>query len=89
MTSKEFIQRKIITKLYSLGKWNKNHLLIDNLESGFPVHCIKCIKKEVLQLIKEGILATKKSKHGLAVSLNIRRKEEIETILNKELFFSL
>ena len=88
MISEEFIQRKIIAKLYSLGKWNKNHILVANLKSGFPAHCMKDVKKGIIQLIKKGVLVAKKSKHGLAVSLNIRKKEEIEAMLNKEPFFS-
>ena len=79
------IRIKIIRTLYSLGKWKSNHLLIKNLESGCPKHEIKKVKKIIKILIKQEILIAKPTIYGKAVSLNIRKKKEIDEI-KKDIF---
>lgn len=73
-------RRKIIRAMYSLNKWGSNHILIKNLESGFPKHEMKRVKRVVIELIKDGILIVKPTIHGKAVSLNTQRKGEIDEI---------
>ncbi len=80
------IRIKIIRTLYSLGKWKSNHLLIKNLESGFPKHEMKKVKGVIVELIKDGILIMKPTLHGKAVSLNIKKKGEIDKIKNSAIF---
>ncbi len=71
------IRKGIIKKLHSLDKWASNHLLIKNLESGFPAHEIGKIKEVIKLLIKDRFLIPKPTKHGMAVSLNESMKKEI------------
>ena len=71
------IRRGIIKKLHSLDKWASNHLLIKNLESGFPSHEIGKVKEVIKLLIKDELLIPKSTKHGVAVSLNEFMKKEI------------
>lgn len=77
------IRRGIIKKLYSLDKWASNHILIKNLESGFPSHEIGKIKEVINLLIKDKLLIPKPTKHGMAVSLNESVKDEIMFIRGK------
>lgn len=71
------IRKGIIKKLHSLDKWASNHLLIKNLESGFPSHEIGKAKDVIKLLIKDELLIPKQTKHGVAVSLNETMKKEI------------
>ena len=71
------IRRGLIKKLHSLDKWGSNHLLIKNLESGFPSHEIGKIKEVIKLLIKDRLLTPKPTKRGMAVSLNESMKKEI------------
>jgi len=74
------IRKGIIKKLHSLDKWTSNHLLIKNLESGFPSHEIGKAKEVIKLLIKDRLLTPKPTKHGMAVSLNESMKKEIMII---------
>ena len=71
------IRKGVIKKLHSLDKWTSNHLLIKNLESGFPSHEIGKVREVVKLLIKDRLLISKPTKHGMAVSLNESMKKEI------------
>ena len=74
------IRRGVIKKLHSLDKWASNHLLIKNLESGFPSHEIRKVREVTRLLIKDRLLISKPTKHGMAVSLNESMKKEIMLI---------
>lgn len=77
------IRRGTIKKLHSLDKWRSNHLLIKNLESGFPSHEIGKVKEVINLLIKDKLLIPKPTKYGMAVSLNESMKKEIMFIRGK------
>lgn len=75
------IKKGIIRKLFYLGKWSHNHTSFDNLPKGFPKELGKKIKSIAKDLIKEGLLLSKPTSYGIEVSLNPKRKEDIEDIL--------
>ena len=75
------IKRGIIRKLFYLGKWGGNHTSFDNLPKGFPKELRKEVKAVAKDLIRKGILLSKPTSYGTEVSLNPRKKEDIENIL--------
>lgn len=75
------IRNRIIKRMYALDKWKSNHILIKNLESGFPRHEIHKVKQVIDVLVKEGFLLIKKSLHGENVALNPLKKGEIDKII--------
>jgi len=83
------IRKKVINTLFCLDKWNANHILVENLICGLPKHMIKKVRIVVYKMIKQGILLSKKTKHGLAASLNTKYKGEIEDMMDQRTFLSL
>ena len=78
------IAKSVLRKLYSAGCWGKGHLLVDRLKSGIPSHLRGNVKEALTSLIKEGlVIVYGRTKHGVAVHLNIAKKEEIEQIVLK------
>ena len=73
------ISKTIIRKLYSANCWGKGHLLVDRFKHGLPGHFRGDVNPVVEDLIKKCIIIVYgRTKHGLAVYLNIKRKAEIE-----------
>ena len=86
MNELKLVKKAIIKKLYSAGCWGRGHMLINRFKSGLPPHFRGAVSKAVKELVKAGMVCVYgKTKHGLAVSLNIARKKEIEAIIEKEL----
>lgn len=77
----ENIRKVLLRKLAKHGYWGKRHTPFKNLPKGFPKHFYDEVKKVAKQLIKENILLSKPTGYGLEVSLNPKRKEEIENII--------
>ena len=78
------IKKSIIKKLYSTGCWGKGHMLMDRFKSGLPAHLKGEVQYAVKELAKEKIICVYgKTKHGLAVYLNISKKKEIEEIIER------
>jgi len=78
----ERIRYLILKKLYNSRRWGKGHMLVKRLKSIVPSH----LRGEVFQIIKDLvkewlIVVYGRTKHGLAVHLNIAKKREIEEIL--------
>ena len=82
------LKATILKKLKRRGKWGHAHTSFDKLTSGIPKHLRGLAKDVAEELIKEGLLLAKPTSYGLEVSLNPRRKAEIDKIieeyLNKE-----
>ncbi len=75
------IAKAIIRKLYSANCWGKGHMLVDRFKSGLPGHFKGDVNSVVEELVrKEIILVYGRTKHGLAVHLNIQKKKEIEAL---------
>ncbi|MDP3640373.1 MAG: hypothetical protein Q8R53_04190 [Nanoarchaeota archaeon] len=67
----------IVKKLFHHGYIGGRHTAIDNLKKGLPSHVRGEIKEAAKALIKEGILLPKQTAYGLHISLNPRKKAEI------------
>ena len=63
--------------------WQHKHTSIHNLAKGLPDHLIHTtlIKEVISDLLKEGFLLSKPTHYGLEVSLNIKKKKEIEELI--------
>tara|TARA_Y100000310_G_C20072243_1_gene529936 strand:- start:18 stop:269 length:252 start_codon:yes stop_codon:yes gene_type:complete len=72
--------KALLRKLIYLGKWGGSHTSIDNLPKGFPKHLRGEIKTIAKELIKREILLSKPTSYGLEVSLNPKKKHEIEKL---------
>ncbi len=79
------LKATILKKLKRRGKWGHAHTSFDKLTSGIPKHLRGLAKEVAKELIKEGLLLTKHTSYGLEVSLNPRRKAEIDEIIEKYL----
>jgi len=77
------IQFHILNKLHLRGKWGASHTSIDLVSKGLPSHQIGDAKDMAKDLITEGLLLGKPSTKELHVSLNPRKKAEIEHILSE------
>ncbi|PIN74532.1 hypothetical protein COV18_06540 [Candidatus Woesearchaeota archaeon CG10_big_fil_rev_8_21_14_0_10_37_12] len=71
---KGFIVKKLFHHNYVGGK----HTSIDNLKKGLPTHIKGDVISAVKLLIKEQIILSKPTSYGVQVSLNPRKKQEIE-----------
>lgn len=76
-------EAKILYKLMRLVKWEPAHTSIDNLTKGFPKHKRGEIKKLIPGLIKKRLLHVKPTAYGREVSLNVKRKKEIEELISR------
>lgn len=72
----------IVKKLFHHGYIGGRHTDIENLKKGLPSHVKGDIKEVVHELIKEEILMPKQTSYGLHVSLNPRKREEMQNYLN-------
>ena len=68
----------IVKKLFHHGYIGGRHTAIENCAKGLPGHIKGDVKEAIKDLIGEGILMPKSTNYGLHVSLNPRKKEEIE-----------
>jgi len=71
------LRKYIIKKLYRRACWHEKHTAFENAYSGVPSHLRGKAKKQVKELIQEGILLEKSTCYGLQVSLNPQKREEI------------
>ena len=83
MDEKIIIKRFILKKLYTKRMWLHKHTNINNLPKGLSnsIRNSKEVKKVIEELIKESLLLTKPTHYGLEISLNIKKKKEIEGII--------
>lgn len=73
----------IVKKLFHHGYLGGKHTDIENLKKGLPGHVKGDIKEAAKELIKEEILIPKPTSYGLHISLNPRKREEIQKYLDK------
>lgn len=80
MGEEDDIKRFILRKLVRHRIWMHKHTSIHNLPKGLPDYLRgrKEVRKVVERLLKEGWLLSKPTNYGLEVSLNIKKKKEIE-----------
>jgi len=71
----------IVKKLFHHGYIGGRHTDIENLKKGLPGHFKGDIKKAVDELMREGIIIQKQTSYGLHVSLNPRKRAEMEKYL--------
>lgn len=83
MATFQQLKFKILWKLYNHHYWGKRHTPIDNVPKGLPPHekgiCVDVIE----DLLREGLLIRKKTKHGEDVSLNPAMASEIRRFLEE------
>lgn len=81
----EEIKRFILRKLIRHRIWMHKHTSIHNLPKGLPDYLrnTKEVRKVIDELIKNNILLGKPTHYGLEVSLNIKKKKEIEDFIEK------
>ena len=65
-----------------MSKWGNSHTSFDNLPKGFPTHLRGDVKDIAKKLIKEKLLLSKPTSYGLEVSLNPKKKKEVETLVD-------
>jgi len=82
--TKEQIKKFILRKLIRKRMWLHKHTSIHNIPKGLPEYLRngKEVKKAIEELLKEEFLLSKPTNYGLEISLNVRRKIEIENIIN-------
>ena len=83
MAEEEDIKRFILRKLVRHRIWMHKHTSIHNLPKGLPdyLRSKKEVKKIIENLLKEDFLLSKPTHYGLEVSLNIKKKKEIEEFI--------
>ena len=85
MQIEDEIKRFILRKLVRHRMWMHKHTSIHNLPKGLPdyLRSKREVRKVIDELLKSGILLSKPTSYGLQVSLNIKRKKEIEDFIEK------
>lgn len=73
---------KIIYTLHQKRYYNKRHTPIDFICKRIPKIPCKKLKKAINELKKEEIISLKPTYHGTDVSLNVKKKKEIDKYLN-------
>jgi len=71
----------ILHKLDRKGKWGPVHTNLDNLPKGLPSDLRSEAKAVAKELIKEGLILEKPTSYGVEVSLNLKRRAEIQEII--------
>ena len=76
---KKFILRKLMRKRI----WMHKHTSIHNLPKGLPneLRNRKEVRKVIKDLLNKKILLSKPTHYGLEISLNIKKKKEIEEFI--------
>ncbi len=72
-----------LSKLVRRKIWQHKHTSIHNLSKGIPdrLRNNKLVKKVISDLLKEDFLLSKPTAYGLEISLNIKKKKEIEELI--------
>ena len=79
------IQRHVLIKLVEHKYWQHKHTNINNLPKSLPSELRNSgyVKEAIKWLIKTGWFLTKPTSYGLEISLNIKKKKEIEEFIEK------
>jgi hypothetical protein len=79
------IKALLLKKLRRRDNWGESHTALDNLPKGFPKDLRGSIKEIAENLIKEGLLLSHPTAYGDQVSLNTKKKAEIDRIIKEVL----
>ncbi len=71
----------ILRKLYRHRIIGGKHTAIEHISKGLPKHIRGQSKIAVAELIKEGFIVPKITNYGLQISLNAKKIQEIERII--------
>tara|TARA_Y100000034_G_C6748341_1_gene332469 strand:+ start:47 stop:316 length:270 start_codon:yes stop_codon:yes gene_type:complete len=84
-TIKDKIKWFVLRKLARHRIWKHKHTSIHNLPKGLPDHlkAKKEVRKAIDELLKDNFLISKPTNYGLEVSLNIKKKKEIEDFIKE------
>lgn len=82
---KNQLKALILDKLSRHTYWGGKHTAFDNLQKGVPSNLRNEMKTAGKELIKEGFLIPKPTSYGLQISLNPRKKDEINEFIDKYL----
>jgi len=85
MNNKGVLKATMLKKLKRRGKWGGAHTSFDVLTKGIPKHLKGEAKEVAKELIKDGLLFSKPTSYGLEVSLNPKRKDEIDKVIERYL----
>lgn len=79
------IKRFILRKLVRHRMWMHKHTSIHNLPKGLPdyLRSRREVKGVIEDMLRQGVLLGKPTHYGLDVSLNIRKKREIEEFIER------
>lgn len=73
----------ILFRLARRKCWGGKHMSLDNLPKGMDRNQSGEIKRIADELVKEGFVLAKPTHYGIEVSLNPRKKSEIEKIISQ------
>ncbi len=84
----EDIKAAVLSRLDRLGKWGGNHTAFENLKKGFKPQelgrkGLKRVEECAKDLISEGLIVSKPTGYGLQVSLNPKKHQEIEHLIQE------
>ncbi len=77
------IKLDILYKLWRNRCFGRGHMLIDNVLRGFPRDKINEFRDALDELVKDGILIIKKTRHGDAVFINPIKRVLIRDLLKE------
>lgn len=86
MEDYNLIKKLILRKMIRQRRWMHKHTNIHNLPKGLPQNLRnkKDVKKVINDLLKNGFLLSKPTHYGLEISLNIKKKRQIEEFIEKD-----
>jgi len=86
MEDYNLIKKLILRKMVRKRMWMHKHTSIHNLPKGLPQNLRnkKEVKNVINDLLKNGFLLSKPTHYGLEISLNIKKKRQIEEFIEKD-----
>src|SRR3989344_4302228 len=83
MDERLIIKKFIVRKLYRQKTWMHKHTNINNLPKDLSNQLLNSneVKKAIKELLQDQILLSKPTNYGLEVSLNSKKKKEIEELI--------
>lgn len=79
----ERLKALILYKLARKDKWGEAHTDIAHLQSGVPGNLRGDMKRLADELLKDGFLIPKPTAYGFHVSLNPKKRTEIEALVRR------
>ncbi|VVB65024.1 Uncharacterised protein [uncultured archaeon] len=79
------LKASLLKKLRRRDNWGESHTSFDDLPRGFRKDLRGSVKDIAEELIKEGLLLSHPTSYGTQVSLNPKKKAEIDKIIKEVL----